>query len=672
MSWQHRPSLDGLRTIAVYLVLCFHGGVVWADGGFVGVDLFFVLSGFLVSSILLEELATTGKVRIGAFYARRVRRLLPAALVVVTVTSLVFLLVAPIVRRLPWVGDAQASLLYVANWRFLSQSDDYFAGAGVVQSPFLHFWSLAVEEQFYLLFPFLLLGLAWARKRWAPALTVGIAALMLASIAAQVFWATRDADHAYYGTDARIYQPLAGVLAAIAWRRLATRPRALRHSGWVFLGLLLLTATSLVPWNPSVRGLVATAASVGLILATMTRTTPGLDRLLSLAPLTWLGRISYGTYLWHWPVLLLIREGIDAPAWVDATLTAAIATGLAALSFELLENPVRRSELLARFAPGTVVVGLACSVLAAYTVVPAALQNDAKPALALIPATAPGVAAAAPAAAASGDKPVPAIDWQAIADSKGAETSYCTLSDTTSCIAHQGGSDLHVMLVGDSHARVLSPTLEKIAEQQDFTLSTSMVAACPWQQGVVSRFSNEQEKSDCVAARSALYGGLLDAMDIDVVVLTEMPRSSDTWQHGLIATDGSNLPIDKLNLNTMTSSLQTIRKAGARSVVVESWIVRYDDVNPLECLSGASRIGQCTVPAPPAPLTDSFARTLAAGSPGITTLSINDIVCPGGAVCAPVLNDIPVWRDSKHYSTEVLLDHVKEIRARFLATGYFG
>jgi peptidoglycan/LPS O-acetylase OafA/YrhL len=669
MSWQHRPSLDGLRTLAVYLVLCFHAGVFWANGGFIGVDLFFVLSGFLVSSILLEEITSTGKLQIGAFYARRVRRLLPAALFVVITTSFVFLLVAPIVRRLPWVGDAQASLLYVANWRFLSQSGDYFAGGDVAQSPFLHFWSLAVEEQFYLIFPLLLIGLFWARKRWAPALVVGVTGLMLASIAAQLFWATRDSDHAYYGTDARIYQPLAGVLAAIAWRRLASRPRALRQAGWVFLALLLVTASSLVPWSPSVRGLVATIAAAGLILSTMTRTTPGLDRVLSLAPLTWLGRISYGTYLWHWPVLLLIRAGIDAPAWVDAMLTAAIATGLAALSFELLENPVRRSALLARFASGTVVFGLACSALAAYTVVPAALQSDAKPAMALIPATTPGQSGAA---AANGNKPVPPIDWQAIADSKGAETSFCTLSDTTSCIQHQGTSGLNVMLVGDSHARVLTPTLAKIAEQQNFTLSTSMVAACPWQQGVLSKFASTDEKSDCVAARSALYGGLLKAMKIDVVVLTEMPRSSDNWQEGLIALDGSNKSINELNLATMTNSLQTFSKADVRSVVVESWIVRTDDVNPLECLSGATRIGQCVVPAPPAPLTDSFARTLATRFSNVATVNINDIVCPTSPVCEPVLNDIPVWRDSKHYSTEVLLDHVKEIRARLLATGYFG
>jgi hypothetical protein len=299
--------------------------------------------------------------------------------------------------------------------------------------------------------------------------------------------------------------------------------------------------------------------------------------------------------------------------------------------------------------------------------VPATLKSDAKPAMALIPAT-----TTPQPAAANGDQPVPSINWQAIADSKGAQTSFCTLSDTTSCIAHRGGSDLHVMLVGDSHARVLAPTLEKIARQQDFTLSTSMVAACPWQDGVISKFASDDEKADCIEARSALYGGLLKAMDIDVVVLTEMPRSSDNWQDGLVATDGRKLPINQLNLDTMTSTLQTIHRAGARAVVVEGWIVRYDDVNPLECLSGASRIGQCTVPAPPAPLTDSFARTLAARTSGITTVSINDIVCPTQPVCEPVLNDIPVWRDSKHYSTEVLLDHVKEIRARFLATGYFG
>lgn len=144
MTWSYRPGLDGLRAIAVYLVLGFHAGIGVLDGGFIGVDLFFVLSGFLVASILLRELESDGRLRLWAFYGRRVRRLLPAALVAVTATAVAFVLIASSARRAPLIGDAQASTLYVANWRFLEQQHDYFA-QDAAPSPFLHFWSLPIE-----------------------------------------------------------------------------------------------------------------------------------------------------------------------------------------------------------------------------------------------------------------------------------------------------------------------------------------------------------------------------------------------------------------------------------------------------------------------------------------------------------------------------------------------
>ncbi len=222
MTWTYRPALDGVRSVAVYVVVLFHAGLSGVDGGFLGVDLFFVLSGFLVSSILLHEFEETGRVRLWRFYARRVRRLLPAALVVVTVTAAVFVLMVSSVGRAPMVGDAQASLMYVANWRFLSQENDYF-GAEIDRSPYLHFWSLSIEEQFYVVFPLVLLALVALARRWRPALSIGVGVLFSASLFAQLVWVTRDANHAYYGTDARAYQLMAGVLAALALRALTGR-----------------------------------------------------------------------------------------------------------------------------------------------------------------------------------------------------------------------------------------------------------------------------------------------------------------------------------------------------------------------------------------------------------------------------------------------------------------
>ena len=218
MSWSYRPALDGVRCLAVYVVVLFHTGVGAFAGGFVGVDLFFVLSGFLVSTILFEELADTGRLDLAHFYDRRVRRRLPAALLVVLATGLLAVVMLSTVRRAPLVGDAQSALLYVSNWRFLSQSNDYFAATEVGASPFLHFWSLSIEEQFYFFFPLLLIGLARAERR-RPGITLRVlGGLFAASLAAQLFWAFVDANHAYYATEARLYQLLAGSLLALAFR----------------------------------------------------------------------------------------------------------------------------------------------------------------------------------------------------------------------------------------------------------------------------------------------------------------------------------------------------------------------------------------------------------------------------------------------------------------------
>ena len=215
-------------------MLLFHTGWGVAGGGFIGVDLFFVLSGFLVSNVILSEVDRTGRFRLGHFYARRVRRLLPAAVVVIVATSAVFVLVSSLTRRLSLVGDAQSALLYVANWRFLLQSEDYFA-ENVNESPFLHFWSLAIEEQFYFVFPVLLLVLLRARKRRTAVLLGGVGLAFLLSLGAQLYWARVDPNHAYYGTDARLYQLLAGVLLAVAFRTWHVHVRR-RHAEVVAVG----------------------------------------------------------------------------------------------------------------------------------------------------------------------------------------------------------------------------------------------------------------------------------------------------------------------------------------------------------------------------------------------------------------------------------------------------
>ena len=313
--------------------------------------------------------------RIGRFYARRVRRLLPAALVAIVATSLTFLLVTSVVRRIPLVGDAQSALLYVANWRFLGQSTDYFA-ADVQESPFLHFWSLAIEEQFYLVFPLLLVALTRTPRGRPARLVGGLSALLALSLTAQLVWAQVDPMHAYYGTDARLYQLLAGALLGSALRGRTDsqrRPAAAALATLVALPCLLVLGSGLLSLSPSVRGIAATGASVLLIGGLVGNDRTPIARLLSRPVPVFLGRVSYGTYLWHWPVILVLEMVLVVDAPVVAVAAAVLSTALAALSYEVLELPIRRSAGLSRFTWQTAVVGLAASVLVAVTVVPLTL-----------------------------------------------------------------------------------------------------------------------------------------------------------------------------------------------------------------------------------------------------------------------------------------------------------
>ena len=308
-AWTYRPELDGLRSVAVYLVVLFHCGVGPFDGGFIGVDLFFVLSGFLVSHVIWAEVDRSGSFRLGWFYARRVRRLLPAAVLVIIVTAAVQLLVASAPQRSGMVRDAQSALVYLSNWHFIADSRDYFAGDAVDASPFLHFWSLSIEEQFYVVLPLALLLLLRLRRHAVVVLLV-LTAVVAGSVALQVWYAGSDPTYAYYATGTRVYQLAAGVLLAMV-TRLVTFPTRV---GWplAVLGLVgvVVVGSALVDVTPSTRGLLATAASVAVIAGLYAAPSGPAARLLALPVPRFLGQISYGTYLWHWPVILVVAAAL--------------------------------------------------------------------------------------------------------------------------------------------------------------------------------------------------------------------------------------------------------------------------------------------------------------------------------------------------------------------------
>ena len=341
----YRPYLDGLRAVAVGGVIVYHLNRLWLPGGFLGVDLFFVLSGYLITTLLVGEHRRTGRLDLPAFWSRRVRRLLPALLVLLLVISVVTLIGGDELTAASARGDMLATLFYVANWRFILTDQSYF-NQFVAPSPVRHAWSLAIEEQFYLFWP-LVTSLVLARLGSRVLAAVALLA-SVASIAAMwiLFDASADPSRAYYGTDARIYELLIGALLATALAspgrdRLlaAARPLAIPCL------LLVLAAMWLLPDNASLyyRGGGPAFVLVGAALIAGLEGGSQLTRLLSLKPIVVIGLISYGLYLWHWPVTLFVSQQMGLTSAPLAAVTVVLATlALAAVSYVVVERPIRR------------------------------------------------------------------------------------------------------------------------------------------------------------------------------------------------------------------------------------------------------------------------------------------------------------------------------------------
>ena len=638
MPWSYRPALDGLRTVAVYAVLLFHTGAAWAAGGFIGVDLFFVLSGFLVTGVLLSEIDRTGSLRLGRFYSRRVRRLLPAAAVAIVATCVAFVLIAPVTERISLIADGQRSLLYVANWHFLSQTGDYFA-SDTDQSPFLHFWSLAIEEQYYLAFPLLLLLLTRLGRRWTGGVLV---ASMLASVAAQLVWAQVDPTHAYYGTDARIYQPLAGSLLAfwVFGRRERAPGRRWGRPAVLALAAFLLLASGLVPLSASTRGLLATGAAITVVWGVVMAEGGWLARLLSHRVPVYLGQVSYGTYLWHWPVIRLIEETVTVQPVVVAVITVPVSTGLAALSARYVELPIRRSAYLDRFSWTPAVVGVAASAVLAVTVVPGVLGQERRPPLADVEGT--GQVTARSAVQVPDD-----VDWDRVVSDYG-DVGWCTAEDPDECTVVEGEGP-HVLLLGDSQAQSLVPMFTSLAEEHDLTLSLNVVEGCLWQEDLRNRKSSAEEQENCEEARVDWYDEALPELDPDLVVIMSRPRADAAeWEDVVERRDGVEQPLARMTRRATVRTLRDISEVAPRTLVVDR-LVMPETFDPPDCLTTETDASRCSVPAPPGLATsDLLVHALADRLSGVAPVDLNPAFCPGAPVCLPVVDDEVVWRDDHH------------------------
>jgi peptidoglycan/LPS O-acetylase OafA/YrhL len=568
-----RPDVEGLRAVAVVLVVAFHARLGPLPGGFVGVDVFFVISGFLITSLLVDEVRATGTIRLTDFYARRARRILPAACLVLVVTAIAGAVVLPGVDRPQLATDVRSAAFFVANWHFAALSTDYFAAPD--SSFVLHYWSLSLEEQFYLLWPVLVLVVAGRRRAARRArrpgprdtdrrLWAALAPIVLVSLALSAATTAAAGPWAYFGTQTRAWE--LGVGAAVV----LSRPYLYRLTetqaavgGWIGLSAvlgsaLLLGDRSLVPGVV----LLLPVAGAAALVAAGARTQLGAAALLGSGPLAALGRLSFSWYLWHWPCLELVRRVWGGPAQDDVPppdvpaalrLAAVLASlGLAVLTFRFVEEPTRN----ARWARPAVRRSLpAAAVLAAGTVLlAAAALSDHEPAVAWAAPASAAMAAPSPTVPGRPTTPVsrasrpvvppetltmtPAQARADIAPTRDCFAGFGPASAPPDCRFGDPKGTKVVVLFGDSHAHAWFPALAAAARRNQWQLWFWAKSGCGYADVRQFLASFHREYTECTDWRRSVLARIHALPQVDLVVvgrsisyLSELLDSDGTQVH---------------------------------------------------------------------------------------------------------------------------------------------
>jgi peptidoglycan/LPS O-acetylase OafA/YrhL len=465
---RYMPGLDGLRALAVLAVIAFHEQFSWAPGGLLGVGVFFTLSGYLITDLLLSQFRAHGKMRLGQFWLRRARRLLPALFVMLAVVT-AWVSIADRARLSALRGAVGAAAGYYSNWYFIGTHSSYFTRFAPPQ-PLDHLWSLAVEEQFYLIWPWLLLlGILAIRKRpqavtWLIVPTLALAAASAVAML-MLYQPGYDPTRIYEGTDTRASGLLIGAALAMAWssKRAAGASRACRISldvpAFAGLAVILLMVWRVGQYSAFLYrgGMVVLSIATVAVLAGAAVPGSAIGRVLGWGPLRWLGVRSYGIYLWHYPVIVLTTPASGTENLARAAAQTAASIGLAALSWHFIEEPVRHGAIgrlwtrlragrpqqvgwtgVAAAGSGAAVVIIACTGLAGALPAPASTGIGGAPALASSTNT---VTRANPAAGKAGSGRKAGADSKQAAGAKPvADTSSGPLRTSCRSVAHIGDS----------------------------------------------------------------------------------------------------------------------------------------------------------------------------------------------------------------------------------------
>jgi peptidoglycan/LPS O-acetylase OafA/YrhL len=668
----------------VLAVVLFHASMPGVSGGFIGVDVFFVVSGFLITGLLWGEAASTGTVRLARFYGARARRLLPASAMVLLATAIGSTALLPPLQVRSALGDAIASALYVGNYRFAIQGTDYLA-AGAPPSPFQHYWSLGVEEQFYLLWPALILGTGWLLRRGArrdvgsmrsvtPYRAV-LGAVAVTSFAISLAWTHTWPSWAFFSLSSRAWELAVGGLVALTaggWRRLSGPSAAL--AGWGGLAVIVVTCTQLGPATPypgsaALLPVLGTALVVGAGCATPEL---GVGRFLSLPVMRSIGRVSYSWYLWHWPVLLLAPALFGHALGLGARLAMVmVSLALAIATLYLVENPARFAVGL-RSSPGrSLAVGGAVTVLAVcgslvlLAIRPGSVGHGraAPPPLAVAAQQTPSGAPRPPTAreqlqaavAASADARAvpsnltPSLDAAPSAKPQvfvnGCVRSWRDLGQPE-CISGDSSAPTTVALIGDSHAAMWEPGLDPVGQQRHWRVQMMSKITCPPQELPITSPYLGREFTECEQWRREVVSKL--EKDPPKLVLIDISR-----RYGA---DFGFVSYDPAWLDSLTRLVSRLRATGAHVLVLGPVPDPHSTVPT--CLS--DHLDDATACSPPRSqaVNDNgiAAEAAATKAGGGEYADLTDLFCTADR-CPVVVGNTLVYRDDNH----ITIDYAQQL-----------
>ncbi len=650
-STQVRSDIQGLRGVSILLVLLFHADDRLMPAGFFGVDVFFVVSGFVITLLLMREHDSTGSIHLGNFLARRIRRLLPNATLVLIAVLFAGALVYPSFEYAALVRDVFSAAIYVSNFHFANEAVDYFT-SNRAASAVIHFWSLSVEEQFYLVWPALFATIAWAAgtDRFRAALRLVLVVTIVSSFALCLYLGSFNQPLAFFHTASRAWQLGAGALAALmVFGRAAPFTRAGGPLATLGLAVVLLSAF-FVPEDET-PGFATLLPVAGTVVLLVTGAADGrgtfIARLLGLRPLTWLGDRSYSLYLWHWPVLVFGKRFLGE-SWPYVAALVVVSIIIAEVAYRFVETPVRQGKLFPKQVARQVLAGgfMIASVFAA----------------------APAIGAAASHLADSSTQlwSIRVAEAERDRGDAYADNCHAGADDIANppCLYGSTNAPRAAILIGDSHAAHWLPALQSAAKQQDWRVYSWSKSLCPAANIRVWDPYKKAPYSTCDEWRSRILTKLAVSEEKFLVFL-----SSSNDYSGWMA-DPSGEPIADIRaaarnyVEGLEDTSRILLAAGHQVVIIRD--TPLAEVDYKECIVRTLGGSGCERPREKAVKADAPELEVAAAIPAVQLIDVTDMIC--GATACPVVKDgTIIYRDDSHMTAafaRTLSDPIGDAMAR--------